>query len=373
MMPIRVLHIVTYMGRGGLETMLMNYYRNIDRNKIQFDFLTHRDFEADYDQEIKALGGRIYHLPKLNPYSKKYLQELERFFEKHKEYKIVHSHLDCMAGIQLKYAKKKGVPVRIAHSHNCSQEKDLKYPLKLVFKRSIARYATYLFACSHAAGRWMFGNRPFAVLYNAIDAEKYIFNEAIRTQMRKELKIEQDTLVIGHVGRICPQKNHDFLLEVFEELLKKHPNSTLLIVGEGPTEGKIKLKCERMGLSDKVIFTGGRSDVPELLQAMDVFVFPSLFEGLGIANIEAQAAGLPCLISDKVPMECEKTKGLIHQLSLESGKAHWADCVLDAAKTERRNVFGEIRDAGYDIKENAAKLGEFYLTALKNCEEQFFE
>ena len=155
MKPIRILYVVTYMGRGGLETMLMNYYRQIDRNEVQFDFLVHRDFEADYDKEILKLGGKIYHLPRLNPWDYRYLKKLDEFFQQHKEYKIVHSHLDCMAGIPLKYAKKNGIPVRIAHAHSKSQDKDFKYPLKLWMKRMIPRYATKLFACGEEAGEWM--------------------------------------------------------------------------------------------------------------------------------------------------------------------------------------------------------------------------
>ena len=363
-MVIRVLHVVTYMGRGGLETMLMNYYRNIDRTKVQFDFLTHRSFEADYDEEIRTLGGKIYHLPKLNPFSPQYLRELEHFFATHPEYKIVHSHLDCMAGIPLKYAKINGVPVRIAHAHNTNQTKDKKYLLKLLFKKNITQNATRLLACSEEAGKWMFLGADFQVLYNAIDSEKYAYNPHVRKQVRDDFGIKDDTFVVGHVGRFMPQKNHRFILKIFSEFVKKYPNSILLLVGGGDLEEKTKKKAFEMGISSKVIFAGIRSDVPEILQAMDVFILPSLHEGLGIAAVEAQAAGLPCLISDKVPMECERTKGLVHQISLREDASIWANKIGEFFRVERRDTSDEIRNADYDIKENAVKLEHFYRNLL---------
>ena len=363
--PIRILHVVTYMGRGGLETMLMNYYRNIDRNKIQFDFLTHREFEADYDREIKELGGHIYHLPRLNPFYPDYLKQLDQFFKEHREYKIVHSHLDCMAGIPLKYAKKNGVPVRIAHAHSSNQTRDKKYCLKLCFKHNIARYATHLFACGKEAGRWMFRTDNFQILNNAIDAETYVYNSGVRDKMRKKLGIDRDTFVFGHVGRFTTEKNHLFLIDVFAEIAKRQNDSRLLLVGDGELQGAVKKKCYSAGLDDKIIFAGVREDVPELLQAMDVFLFPSLFEGLGIAVIEAQAAGLPCLISEGVPLECEKTEGLVYQLKLESGADCWAEKALQCTHKKRSNTLEQIRKSGFDIKEAAIKLQEFYLEVYK--------
>lgn len=368
MEQIRVLHIVTYMGRGGLETMIMNYYRNIDRNRVQFDFLVHRDFEADYDKEIQELGGKIYRLPPLNPLSKEYLSKLDNFFKEHKEYKIVHSHLDCMSAIPLKYAKLNGVPVRIAHAHSSNQTKDLKYPLKLFYKTKISKYASQLFACSDEAGRWMFGeNADFIVLNNAIDTEKYLFNNNTAQKVRKELNIKNDSLVIGHVGRFENPKNHSFIIDIFAETLKKNSNSVLLLVGEGSLRKSIEEKVNSLGISNKVIFAGLRTDVNELLQAMDVFLFPSLFEGFGIVALEAQASGLPCLISDKVPIECKKTD-LVYQMKLSDASDKWADKLVELSKIERKNTYEEIRESGFDIKANAEKLEEFYLNAYKGID-----
>ena len=357
-MPIRILHIVTYMGRGGLETMLMNYYRAINRNRIQFDFLTHRDFRADYDDEIEALGGRIYRLPNLNPFSRGYLGALDRFFAEHPEYRIVHSHLDCMSAIPLKAAKKHGVPVRIAHAHNSNQSRDAKYLLKLFYKRMIARNATQLFACSEEAGKWMFGDTICRVLNNAIDAGKYAFDAGVRSTVRRKLGLPADALVVGHVGRFDSQKNHRFLVEIFEKMTV---DAWLLLVGDGVLRPDVEQQAATLGIRDRIIFTGVRTDVDRLLQAMDVFLMPSLFEGLPVSIVEAQAAGLPCLISDKVPIECKKTD-LITQLPLDASPAEWAEAVLAAAKQPRTDTLMQIREAGFDIRANAEWLQNYYLS-----------
>ena len=341
--------------------MLMNYYRHIDRSKVQFDFLEHRDYMADYDEEILSLGGIIHRLPRLNPLSPGYLHAVDRFFAEHPEYQIVHSHLDCMAGIPLKYAKKHGVPTRIAHAHSSNQDKNYKYPLKLYCKSRIPNYATDLFACGQEAGKWMFDNNSFTVLNNAIDSDSYAFNKEVRAEVRKELRIIAKTLVLGHVGRFSPAKNHPFIIKTFHEVLKKHADSTLVLVGTGSLENDIRKQCESLGIADRVIFTGVRNDVNRLLQAMDVFVMPSLYEGLGIVAVEAQAAGLPCICSTQVPEECVRTDGLVHFLPLEVGAARWAQEVLNRSNTVRLDRSSEIRKNAFDIRENAEWLQVFYL------------
>lgn len=362
--PIRILQVVTIMNRGGLETMLMNYYRHIDHSKVQFDFLTHREFDGDYDKEIKELGGNIYHLSNLNPLSTSYKKSLNDFFKNHSEYKIVHSHLDCMAGIPLKYAKLNNVPLRIAHAHNSNQTKDEKYPLKLFYKRNIKRNANYLFACGDEAGKWMFNTDNFKVLNNAINAKDYTFNINIRNDKRKEFGISDDSILIGHVGRFFTQKNHEFLIDIFNQFHKNHPNSYLMLVGEGELKTSIQDKVRTLGLEDYVMFTGLRSDVNELLQAMDVFLFPSLYEGLPVSIVEAQAAGLPCLISDKVPIECKKTD-LVYQLNLEDSVNVWSDKIYELSHITRRDTYEEIKQSGFDIVENAKWLENFYVDLYK--------
>lgn len=357
---IRVLHVVTYMGIGGLETMLMNYYRHINREKIQFDFLVHRDFEAAYDQEITKLGGRIYRLPRLNPISPYYKKQLDEFFVKHSEYRIVHSHLDCMSAIPLKFAKKNEIPVRIAHSHSSSQTKDKKYYLKLYYKSKIKKYATELFACSEAAGQWMFNTNHFHILNNAIDTEQYIYDPVVREFERKKLGISKETIVIGHVGRFAPPKNHRYLIELFDLVRKRIPDTTLLLIGDGVLRSQAENQVKELGLEGKVIFTGQRRDVSQLLQAMDVFAFPSIYEGLPVSLIEAQAAGLPCLISDKVPIECKKTD-LVKQIPLDDMN-RWVELMINAKKVVRRDTSDEIKKAGFDINSNAKKLEDFYFS-----------
>lgn len=362
--PIRILHVVTYMGRGGLETMLMNYYRHMDRTKVQFDFLTHRDFRADYDDEIESLGGVIHRLPRLIPWSRSYNNALDRFFASHPEYKIVHVHQDCLSGVILRAAQKRGIPVRIAHSHSSGQDKNLKYLIKLFYMRQIPRYATQLFACGKEAGDWMFRGAPYRVIHNAVDTAKYTHSPEKREQMRTQLGIRRDTLVVGHVGRFDPVKNHTFLLDCFLQLKKQQSDAVLLLVGDGGLRREIEEKAAACGLGDSVIFTGVRGDVPELMQAMDVFVFPSLYEGIPLTLIEAQAAGLPCLVSDGVPGECAKTDLVMH-CSLKDDAQGWAEQILRMRHIARKNTGAQIARSGYDLKENAMWLQNYYLEQWK--------
>lgn len=356
---IRVLHVVTHMNRGGLETMIMNYYRNIDREKLQFDFLVHRMNRADYDDEIEKLGGKIHRLPVLNPFDAKYKKSLDDFFKAHQEYMIVHCHLDCLSAIPLRAAKEAGIPFCIAHSHNTSQDHNLKYLIKLFYKRQIPKYADKLFACSREAGDWMFAGKPYEVMANAIDAGKFTFSKETASMKRKEFGILEDELVVGHVGRFNRQKNHSFLIDIFQKLHERHSGSKLLLVGVGDDMDMIRAKVMEKKLESAVIFAGLRSDIPALLSAMDLFLFPSLYEGLPVTLIEAQAAGLPCFISDKVPIESKKTD-LVKQLSLDDSPEKWAEIILGSDFENRKNTFEEIKRAGFDIKQNACDLQRFY-------------
>lgn len=357
--PIRILQVVTYMGRGGLETMLMNYYRNIDRSKVQFDFLTHRSEKADYDDEIEALGGKIYHLPRLNPFSRSYLKALDRFFKEHREYQVVHCHQDCLSGVVLKVAKANGVKFTIAHAHSASQDKNLKYLIKVIAKKNIKKYSDQLFACGDEAGKWMFETDDFKVINNAIDTDLYTYNKEKSLEVRRKLGIE-GKFVVGHVGRFNYPKNHKFIVDVFDEVQKMEPDSVLMLVGDGDLRGEIEDKVKALGLVDKVKFMGVRSDVNDLMQAMDVFLFPSLYEGLPVTMVEAQASGLKCIISDKVPTECAITDN-VQVVKLDDGSKIWANQVLQYKNYERRNTKQDIEKANFDIKANAKWLQEFYL------------
>lgn len=359
--PVRILHVVTYMGRGGLETMLMNYYRHIDRSKVQFDFLVHRDFEADYDQEILSLGGRIYHLPRLNPFSIHYHKELDSFFKNHPEYQIVHVHQDCMSSIALKAAYKNHIPVRIAHSHSSSQDKNIKYLIKRYFMRSIPQYATHLFACGEEAGNWMFNGANYQIVRNAIDSKLFSYNENIRNKIRKEFNFLNNQMIIGHVGRFNYPKNHDFLIDVFNKVHKIINNSKLLLVGTGVLEDEIRKKVKELNLTDDVIFLGNRNDVNDLMQAMDIFVFPSHYEGLPVTLVEAQASGLPVIKSNYVPDQCIMTPN-VYTLSLSSSPKEWASKIIDIMKEYRRTDASHyIIENQYDISTNAKWLEKFYI------------
>ena len=367
MEQVRVLQVVTYMGRGGLESMLMNYYRHIDREEVQFDFLVHRQERAAFDDEIESLGGRIYRLPRLVPWSKNYLAALNRFFDEHSEYKIVHVHLDCLSLVILKVAAQHNVPVRVAHSHSANQDKNLKYPIKLWYKRGIPKYATNLFACGEGAGDWMFGGASYQIINNAIDVVASAYNPTKRQEMRRQLGLENE-FTIGHVGRFNQPKNHPFLLDIFAALLRREPNAVLLLVGGGEDMTKIQAKAQILGIAEHVRLLGVRSDVADLMQTMDVFVFPSLYEGLPVTMVEAQAAGLPCLISDKVPPECIITEGLVDILPLSAGAEAWAEKILSKRAIHRTDRRAEIAAHGFDITIEAVKLQEFYLKAYEqNC------
>jgi glycosyltransferase involved in cell wall biosynthesis len=347
------------MNRGGLETMIMNYYRSIDREKIQFDFLVHRNEKAYYDDEIESLGGKIYHISRLNPFSKSYKNALKNFLLNHPEYKIIHVHQDCLSGVILKVAKECGVPVRIAHSHNSNQDKNLKYLIKLYYKRIIPKYSTHLFACGKKAGEWMFSGAKFDILNNAIEAEKYTFSQEKRNQMRTALNIPDNKLVIGHVGRFSEPKNHCFLIKIFAEILKNR-DALLLLVGDGELRPNIEAQAKQLGIYDKILFLGRRNDVYDVMQAMDVFVFPSLYEGLGIVVIEAQASGLPCLISNEVPTDAMLTDS-VWQLPLNVLATLWAQKINELKTLNRNNTLKQIKNHGYDIDDNVTELENFYL------------
>lgn len=360
---IRVLHVVTYMGRGGLETMIMNYYRHMDRTKVQFDFLVHRSFRAEYDDEIESLGGRIFRLPRLIPWSPSYTRALDTFFKNHPEYTIVHVHQDCLSSVALRIAEKNGITVRIAHSHSSSQDRNIKYFIKLYYKSKIPRYATELFACGKDAGDWMFGGASYRIVNNAIDTRLYTYDPKRCKQVRSELGIPHEAFVVGHVGRFNTVKNHMYLVDVFAEIKKKAPDAFLLLVGEGDLRKEVEAKVERLGLTECVYFTGVRADVADLMQAMDCFVFPSLYEGVPLTLIEAQASGMLSLVSTGVPVECDKT-GLVKRLSLQDSAETWAEQVLKFNHAPRIDTREKLVQAGYDIETGSAWLQQFYLNRV---------
>lgn len=352
--PIRILHVFGGMGRGGAETMAMNLYRNIDRSKVQFDFIVHTEKKCDYDDEINLLGGKIYRVPRykgINHFI--YRKQWIEFFREHPEYDIIHGHMRSTASIYLNIAKKYGLKT-ISHSHNSSSGKGISSIIKNIMQYKIKYIADYLFACSKSAGIWLYGKsrcdrENFFILNNAIEADKFKLNLEKRENIRNEFDIN-NKLVIGHIGRFHPQKNHEFLVEVFELINKKNKDSVLLLVGDGELRECINEKVKKLGLEDKVIFTGIRDDVDSLVQAMDVIVFPSLYEGLPLTLIEIQVSGLPCIASDTITKDVNITKS-IEYMSLELNKDLWANKILEAGKfSNRYDRYEDIVKSGYDIK-----------------------
>lgn len=368
--PIRVLNLFTIMDRGGAETMVMNYYRHIDRAKVQFDFLVHREQRGAYDDEIESMGGKIYRMCPVYPQNfVRYKHDLHSFFQLHPEYKIVHSHMSELGYFAFREAEQQGVPVRICHAHNAPHGFDAKMIVRTYFKKRMMPHLTHLFMCGEESGKWLYGEKNksrFIMLNNAIDAASYTYDLSKREELRRQLGLA-DELVIGHVGRFNPQKNHPFLLDIFAALLKKEPSAILLLVGGGENMLKIQAKAHALGIAEHVRFLGVRSDVADLMQAMDVFVFPSLYEGLGIVLIEAQAAGLPCVVSDTIPREAYLTD-LVTAEKLSSSVETWADNILEKRNFPRTDRRAEIAAHGFDITTEAVKLQEFYINAYEqNC------
>lgn len=359
--PIRILHVIGIMDRGGAETMIMNLYRHTDHSKIQFDFVENTQENGLFENEIIGLGGRIYHCPRFTGNIFVYSNWWKSFFDSHAdEYMYVHGHLGSTAAIYLSVAKKYGIKT-IAHSHNVYGNNSIK-TLEYKTLSFPTRYiADYLFACSNEAGIDRFGKRKeFKIIRNSIDIKKYVFNRGKRKQIRSELKIQDDSLVIGNVGRFYEQKNHSFLLEVFREIYIKNSKAVLMLVGDGPLKNDIVKYAEKLGILENTLFLGIRDDIPELLSAMDVMVFPSLYEGFGIAALEAQANGLRVLCSDQVSKECCITN-LFVSMSLDEGSGNWAERVMELYPYERVSPSTQIQNAGFDIEENAKWLESFYL------------
>jgi Glycosyltransferase len=362
---IRILQVVNKMDRAGLETMLMNYYRHMDRDQVQFDFLTHRPDAGDYDEEIQMMGGKVYHAPRLYPQNYgKYFAYMKDFFERHPEYRIVHSHIDAMSAFPLFAAKKAHVPVRIAHSHSSSLNKDIKVFIKIAAKKMLPSVATDFFACGKEAARFLFGNRIFnsntyTIMNNAIQAADFSYHQAIREQERRNLGIS-DRFVVGHVGRFSYPKNHSFLIDIFDQIRKICPDSVLVLVGNGEDETKIRNKVDKLHLDSSVKFLGARSDVPELLQAFDTFVLPSYYEGLPVVGVEAQAADLPCFFSDTISKEVQILDNC-QFISLNSSPREWAEVILSSKSITRCGRVKEFMDAGFNIDQQSEKLQKFYL------------
>lgn len=373
---IRVLHVLGGTGLGGAESRIMDLYRQMDRQEIQFDFLVHSSavncFREDaperepqfYDEEIRKLGGHIYVLPKFRVYNYfAYKKAVQDFFRKHHEFRVVQGHMTSTAGIYLPVAKRYGVPVTVAHSRNAGVAKGAKGIATRFFRRNLVQKADYCFACSELAGKDVFGEEAMRqgrvkIIHNAIDAGRFTYNLQKRDEVRARLGLS-DQLVIGHVGRFDYQKNHPYLIDIFAKLCEIRQEAVLLLLGEGSGMENIKEKCHTLGIADKVRFLGNQKQPEDYYQAMDIFLLPSFFEGLPGVLVEAQAAGLRCLVSDTVTREAKATELVIY-LSIERPAEDWAKKIAASASYKRCDTCQMMRDAGFDVTTQAAAYRLFY-------------
>ena len=370
--PIRILHVIGIMNRGGAETMVMNLYRNIDRNRVQFDFVENENEQpAAFDQEIQSLGGRIYHCPKFDGKNIiRYKRWWNDFFGEHSgEYKIVHGHIGSTAAIYLNAAKKHGM-YTVAHSHGKNGVKSLRTTAYQLLSYRTRFIADFFFGCSAIAGEDRFGKKVvgsdrYRIFNNAIDVEKFKYDPDLRSAVREKLGVGEKEYVIGHVGRFDSAKNQSYLIEIYNEISKKRKDVKLMLVGDGAAREKVKLRAEELGLTERIMFLGIRSDVPELLQAMDIMVFPSKNEGLPVTLVEAQASGLACVISDGVPTDSIIARDLVTVCSLKDPPEIWADHVIRRLGEERRDHSCDVAEAGFDIKQTAKWIEEFYIEKYK--------
>lgn len=354
---IRILILGMHDKIGGVETFLMNYYRNLDRSKIQFDFISIYD-ELCFEDEILKLGGKIYKIPSEKKHPLKYCKELEKVMNTNK-YRIIHINMLSAANIlPILIAKKQKIKHIIVHSHNSNTPSGGLRKILNIINKPFLKLATDYWACSELAGKWLFGKKilqtnRLTVINNAIDIEKYQYNENTRNEIRKQLQI-QDKLVIGNIGRFAYQKNHEFLIDIFYEIQKQNKNTILLLIGEGELKEKIEQKVKMLNIEDKVILLGTTNKVYQYLQAMDVFILPSRFEGLPVTGIEAQASGVECFLSEEITKEVKVNSNLSF-ISLKEDSIYWANKILKA--THERNL---DKLNAYDIKINVKKLEKKY-------------
>lgn len=361
--PIRIAQVLNRMDSGGIEMVLVNYYRAMNHAQIQFDFYYADTSSIPNKKALQEMGAGMYPIPS---YTKPlaYHHALYSAF-KEKGYQIVHVHLNTMSVFALFAAWRAGVPVRICHNHSTAHWSEgwvtiLKYVLRPFNKVLANRY----FACGRVAGRWLYGRRCMShglvtIIPNAIDTRRFAYDKMARVQLRKEFEIDENAYVIGHVGRFCHQKNHRFLLYVFKNFLLKNPHAILLLIGEGKMQKEIRALAASLDIGDRVIFAGVRSDANKLYSVMDVFCLPSYYEGMPLVAWEAQCNGLPCLLSDQVTQEAALRKD-VRFLPLER-KEEWVEALLYAKRSDM-----PIADQ-IDISRCCRKLEALYLAETMNC------
>jgi glycosyltransferase involved in cell wall biosynthesis len=371
--PIRILQVVGKMDRGGAETLIMHVYRHIDRAQVQFDFFVHTDQPGHFDSEITALGGRVFAGPEPAQVGfRAYRRALTGTLRDSGPFAGVHSHVYDFSGYVLRVAEQAEVPLRMAHGHTAGdgrQESWLRSAYSWHMRRLIRRHATHMFGCSRVAAESLFGLRCWKdprvrVIPNAIDLTPYAALPDDREALRERAALSVDTPLLGHVGRFSPVKNHLFLIKVFSALLQQVPRAHLALIGDGPLRPKVEALVETARIGDHVHFLGVRPDIPQILGALDLFLFPSLYEGLGIVLVEAQAAGVPCVVSNGLPTEVDMHLGLVKPVDLQAHPERWVQEILEALKTERpawSDRYRALVAAGYDIRSVAGMLQGIYV------------
>lgn len=365
MKPIRVLQSLASLNRGGAESVVMEWLRNLDQERVQFDFVVpESEAPFDFEDEVRGLGARIFRVPRFALASLiPYVLAWYRLLRKHPEWKIIHAHNTTPAVIFLSLARLKG-RIAVAHCHNKGVASNFKNFVRKALTWPLRYVAAARLACSQEAGEWMFGHRRTSgILPNAIDTRRFEFDEGERERTRRELGLE-GRFVVGHVGSFREQKNHRRLIEIFAELSSRHAKAHLLLVGDGALRAEIETRVEQFGLGQKVTFTGARSDTPGLFAAMDVFLLPSLSEGLGVVLVESQASGLEAIASSVVPSEVA-FGSLIEFLPLEASDAQWAQAILQVCTAVNRKDGAQlVRSAGYDVQGTVVELQNWYASLL---------
>lgn len=374
--PLRILHVFGAMNCGGAETLIMNVYRKIDKEKFQFDFAVNTDIPGYYDEEIKALGGRIFYHPSPKSNLVNYIQSFSNTLKSYGPFNAVHSHVHNFSAIPVSIAKFNKVPVRVAHSHSTLKfsegaKRSIYY---YISKKILKLYSTNLLSCSSDAAHALFGkgilnDAKHRILSNGINLEVYensLENENENDNFRfRKLGIQEKSIIIGHVGSFSYPKNHKFLIELFKNILESMPESHLLLIGDGPLKNEIEESAKLAGIYENVHFLGIRDDIPQLLKLMDVFVFPSLYEGLGIALIEAQAAGIPCIVSNNVPEESNLNTGYFEFLSLNKDFSQWSMKINEALRNKEIKLpsqerFELIKKKGFSVDSTTKILEAIY-------------
>ncbi|MED1205196.1 glycosyltransferase family 1 protein [Heyndrickxia acidicola] len=369
--PKRILHVVSKMDRGGAETLLMNVYRNLDKTKHQFDFIAHTNAAGDFDEEIQSLGGYVHKIKSLGSQGPvKYIKALMDIM-KNNRYIAVHSHTDYQNGFPALAAWLSGINNRISHSHssNWPESSGFQYPLTLkVLQVMIKLSATKLCSCSNEAGVFLYGEKAVnrskvEIIENGINIEDFLSVENKRQELIQECNLPENAKIIGHVGRLSPSKNHIFILKVLKHLVKQDSSFVGLLVGDGPLRAKIEKEAKLLGLTENIRFLGVRSDIPRLMKAFDVLLFPSLFEGFGMVTIEAQCAGTPCVASKEVPAKTDIGLGLMTFLDLSDDVSVWAFQIKKAMKVTEptiQTIQSYFQKSNYCIQDNMTKWLSLY-------------